>query len=89
MASISRTALWYVPADRVRLYKSFGYTDARGVPDPSLRLPQGAPFADVDAAVVAELARCAAQLAPLLDELAAALAAEGLDFTDKSTSVLE
>lgn len=89
VARISRFALWYVPADRARLYKSFGYTDGSGKPEEVTGLPPDAGFGEVDAAVVADLRRCAALLRPLLDDVAAALAKEGLLFEDRSTSVLE
>ena len=89
VARISRFALWYVPADRPRLYRSFGYTDGSGRPEEAMGLPPGAAFGEVDAAVVADLRRCAALLKPLLDDVADALGKEGLLFEDRSTSVLE
>jgi hypothetical protein len=89
VARISRFALWYVPADRVKLYKSFGYTDGSGRPEEATGLPSGAGFSEVDGAVVCDMRRCAALLKPLLDDVADALAREGLLFDDRSTSVLE
>jgi hypothetical protein len=95
ITSLSRTALWYVPNDRRVLYEGFGYLARSGAqqqlqPHASLGLPHGATLAQVNDAVCADLAQCAQAMAPVLQELTAALeeCAPG-SLHQKSTRVMD
>ena len=91
ISNLSRTALWYVPDDRGVLYIGFGYIarDSR-LPHASLGLPDRATLEEVNAAVCRNLAQCAQCMAPVLLEIAAALAESEPDaLRSKSFNVLE